>query len=191
MIGWLQGTARSERLIVTESGVGYVVTCVTPPSSGDVVELYVTTVVRQDSLDLYGFGSEVEQLCFEALVKASGVGPSVALMMLSSIGVAGVAAAVEAEDTKRLTSVKGVGPGLAKKMLASVKLPELVRAEAGVDDAGPSDPVVESLVEALVGLGFDSEDSRLAAGQAREGSPDGGVDQLLAVALAAINRAAA
>ena len=90
MIGWLRGTVRSRetgRIVLDVGGVGYAVSCpmstfLALPPDGTVVELHVSTQVREDSITLHGFAEAVERELFERLLSVSGVGPRMALSIL-------------------------------------------------------------------------------------------------------------
>jgi Holliday junction DNA helicase RuvA len=144
MIGYLRGTARGAR-VVEVGGVGYVVSCPQPLTAGELTELHVVTVVREDAINLYGFSTEEERGVFEALTKVTGVGPSIALALIGGLGTAAIADAVRRRDLKALGGVKGVGAKVAEKIVTLCKLPE------GTGGEGRG----QELVKALTGLGFE------------------------------------
>jgi holliday junction DNA helicase RuvA len=184
VIGYLQGRALNERVVLTPAGVGYLVHTPTPLVAGEEVELWVNTVVREDAITCYGFVDQGSQECFTALTKVAGVGPSAALALLRDVGVAGIAAAVTTSDEKPLCKASGVGPSVARKIIAAVKLPASVLAASS---AAP-DPHSE-MVETLTTLGFGEADAANAVRNAAAAlgatcsEPD-----LLAAALAELRR---
>lgn len=189
MIGWIEGQARSENVVVTTGGVGYTVVCARPLIAGEHVELLVTTIIKQDSIELYGFDDVLSQHCFEAILKAPGIGPAKVMALIAGLGVPGVAAAVATQDAAALSTVRGIGVALARKLIASVRLPDDVAATAS--QAGPADMDVDSVIETLTGLGFDAEAAGDAARAARtDGGDELGVDSLLAAAIVNLRSAA-
>ena len=172
MIGSLRGevaarTAAGE-LIVDVNGVGYRVTVTTPTAAslgrtGSPVFLHVHTHVREDALVLYGFAHDDERRCFEALLGAHGVGPSLALAILSALSPAALSTAVLEEDLASLCAVPGVGKKTAARLLIDLKsrldLPDLsgCAAPGGV----PSGPRAEARA-ALAELGYGSDEVREA-----------------------------
>ncbi|HEY3942789.1 MAG TPA: Holliday junction branch migration protein RuvA [Acidimicrobiales bacterium] len=138
MIGTLRGelVARSAtgEVIVEVGGVGYRVS-VTPVTAADLVGapgpafLHVHTHVREDAIVLYGFRHDDERRCFEALIGAHGVGPSLALSILSVLSPAALSTAVLEEDLQSLCAVPGVGRKTAARLLIDLKsrleLPDL------------------------------------------------------------------
>lgn len=91
------------------------------PALGETVMLYTAMIVREDSISLVGFNSREERDLFNILNSASGVGPKVALALLSALSVSEIAQAVVSEQHKILTAAKGVGPKLAQKMTVDLK----------------------------------------------------------------------
>ncbi|MHB8189430.1 MAG: Holliday junction branch migration protein RuvA [Ferrimicrobium sp.] len=158
MIGRLAGTVVAvspPHLIVDVHGVGYEVEV--PRSfaevalGGALIELWVRTVVRADAFVLYGFGALSERELFDMLVKVSGVGPSLALNVVSTLGVERCFSAVMMEDFTTLRSVPGVGEKTAKRIV--IDLTSVVRQRGtigGVAGTGTSD----ELRGALLALGF-------------------------------------
>jgi Holliday junction DNA helicase RuvA len=196
MIGSLRGVVleRSPRadhcgeLLVEVGGVGYRV--VVPgrvlgaegPSVGAPVFLHVHTHVREDALVLYGFASRDERVCFEVLIGAHGVGPAVALAMLSVHTPAALRRAVAAEDLDALVLVPGIGKKTAARLLVELRSrlgPGDEEREIGPvgDAAGPARQDVRA---ALAGLGYGADEIRAVIGGLPE---DGTVEELLRVAL--------
>ena len=181
MIGYLRGTARNGRVIEV-GGVGYVVHCPHPLTPGEETELHVSTVVREDAINLYGFVTEEERGVFEALTKVTGVGPSIALALIGGLGTATIADAVRRRDLKALGGVKGVGAKVAEKIVTLCKLPE------GTGNGGRD----QELVKALIGLGFDRANAAEAVRTAVEEEGDEADEaMLLTAAIAAAKRGAA
>ncbi len=130
MIGSLRGTLLDRpapgEVIVEVGGVGYRASVITsvlaglgPP--GSAVFLHVHTHVREDAIVLYGFTHADERRCFEALLGAHGVGPSLALAILSSLSPAALSTAVLEDDVDTLCTVPGVGKKTAARLLLELK----------------------------------------------------------------------
>jgi Holliday junction DNA helicase RuvA len=167
MIGSLRGSLlhRSDNgvLVVEVGGVGYRVT-VTGRSAamsarlGSTVFLWVHTHVKEDVLALYGFDTASELECFEALLGAHGVGPSLAMAVLGCLTPDSLRGAVAAGDVDRLIAVPGVGRKTAQRLLIDLA------SSLGVDPADGGAlrrtvaPVVAEVREALCGLGYGPEE---------------------------------
>lgn len=163
MIAHLSGTIlekQVQRLVVDVSGVGYEV--IVPLSTfyaagdpGSRVALRVHTHVREDAIQLYGFSTALELSLFERLISVNGVGPKLALAVLSGIEPADLVAAIRQSDVVRLTRIPGVGRKTAERLVVELK-DRLPAAEAG-EDAAPraaSGGVRDDLLSALVNLGY-------------------------------------
>lgn len=190
MIGSLRGVLL-ERIAAGEAlvevgGVGYRVMVAAPTLEalgelGEPVFLHVHTHVREDAIILYGFTDRDQRSCFEALIAAHGVGPSLALSILSIHQPPALRRAVMAGDVEALVMVPGVGAKTAARLLidleARLELP--VTGPGSVPAAGGRGALGE-VREALAGLGYGSEEVRLAL---RALPDEGGVEDLLRSAL--------
>jgi len=159
MIGSLRGRVlevHASFLLLEVGGVGYAVKAssgtLSAVKAGEDRFLYIHDHVREDVRDLYGFASWSEQEFFEKLLGISGVGPKVALTLMSAGSIGQVKAAVMQGDLAFLTSVPGVGKKTAQKIVLELK-GQLV----DVEDAVPGDTEV---VDALVTLGYPSQQAR-------------------------------
>ncbi len=162
MIARLHGVLHEktpEQLIVDVGGVGYQVlvslqTFYHLPGVGEQVSLLIHTHTREDTLRLYGFLEEKEKSCFLLLRGVSGIGPKLALNILSGIPVDELEAALRARDVTRLVAAPGVGKKTAERMV--VELQEKVGALADANGASPGtpDPLSTEAVSALVNLGY-------------------------------------
>lgn len=190
MIGSLRGSLAARtgtgEVIVEVGGVGYRL-AVTPATAaalgtGGEVMLHVHTHVREDALVLYGFLHDDERRCFEALLGAHGVGPSLALNVLAVLSPAALSTAVLEEDATTLCAVPGVGRKTAARLLIDLKsrldLPDLSAAAAGSPATGRS-PHAEARA-ALAELGYGPEEIRAAMDGLHE---EMGVEDLLRLAL--------
>jgi len=169
MIASLSGTifVKSPTVVVIDvGGVGYEVfissrTYDVLPDSGHACFLYVQTVVREDAIHLFGFGKKEEKELFLLLITVSGIGPKLALTILSGIGVGELCQAITAKDLSRLTTLPGIGKKTAQRLC--VELAEKVGGLHGVEGAGMVSSQVaragetEALADAasaLVNLGY-------------------------------------
>jgi holliday junction DNA helicase RuvA len=164
VIAHLHGTLREkqlQRLIVDVGGVGYDV--VVPLSTmyaigdaGSVVQLRIHTHVREDALQLFGFATALEQTLFERLISVSGIGPKVALSVLSGIEPAELTRAIRSADVARLTRIPGVGKKTAERVVLELKdrLPPSAAAEPATVPHGDDD-IRADLLSALVNLGYN------------------------------------
>jgi Holliday junction DNA helicase RuvA len=152
------------------------------------VTLLIHTHVREDALSLYGFLSQREKHFFELLLGASGVGPSLALKILSGMNVDELVPAIRAGDLAKLTKIPGVGRKTAERMVVELKDKlEAVTIEA--EKPAPASPAgVEADVKsALINLGYDerSADAAVAEGKREAGASN--FEKLLRAALAALS----
>ncbi len=163
MIARLAGTlleTHLPRLIVDVGGVGYEVlvplsTLYAAGDPGAAVILRIHTHVREEALQLYGFATPLEQALFERLIAVSGIGPKLALAVLSGSEPQALVAAVRGNDLARLTRIPGVGKKTAERMIIDLRdrLPEDASAPA---EAAPSESggVRDDILSALTNLGY-------------------------------------
>ncbi len=167
--------ADAESLIVDVGGVGYLVRATTgviqaAQRAPEQVTIHVHTNVREDAIQLYGFASHAEQQVFERLTSLQGVGPKVAIGVLSAISPQDIQRATITEDVALLQSVPGVGPKVARRIVTELKdkLDDIVPAgvttfSARVDDGAPdSMATFYEAREALVGLGMSIPEAEAA-----------------------------
>ncbi|MEO5838337.1 MAG: Holliday junction branch migration protein RuvA [Acidimicrobiales bacterium] len=173
MIGSLRGTLLDRsidgELLVEAGGVGYRVTTTPGLAStigaiGDEVFVHVHHHVREDAQTLYGFRSKDERVCFEALLSAHGVGPSLALAIMSVHPPTQLHRALAADDVDALCMVPGVGKKTATRLLVELKsklhLPVVDLANLA-DAAAPGERTVHADVrDALLGLGYTQDEIR-------------------------------
>src|SRR5919205_1744514 len=145
------------RLIVDVAGVGYDVqvplsTYYVTADVGGEMALRIHTHVREDQLALYGFATDLELTMFEKLIAVSGIGPKVALAVLSGIEPRDLVGAIQRSDLARLTAIPGVGKKTAERICVELRdrLPKAIEATPG----SPEDSLREDLVSALANLGY-------------------------------------
>ena len=179
MIGRLTGRLAAkapDQVLLDVSGVGYVVhiplsTFYELPDVESPASLWVHTHVREDTLALYGFLTERERSLFLLLLGVAGIGPKVALTVLSGIPPAELASALRNQDVRRLVAIPGVGKKTAERMV--LELAE--KAASFAAEPAPEVPAAvaaEDVVSALVNLGYrKNEADRVVEAIARAGAP--------------------
>lgn len=158
-------------VVVIESGsVGYRVfvslnTLFELPDEGEDVALHTVTVVRDDALHLYGFGDLDEMRLFNLLVQVKGVGPRLALSLLSGIKSRDLSSAIFRKDSAWICAVPGVGKKTAERII--LELQDKVEPTEGELPAAPTldEQIATDVVSALVNLGYRASDSRAALGR--------------------------
>ena len=193
MIGSVRGVLLDRlpkgELLVEVGGVGYRVTVPIGVMSdagprGSAVFLHVHTHVRDDAIVLYGFGTRDERDCFEALIAAHGVGPAVALAILSTHRPDQLRRIVADEDVDALVMVPGIGKKTAVRLMMDLRARLDLEGEGGMGEVVPLNhgrPGIRAEVQAaLAGLGYDAEEVRLAL---RDLEEDEGPEAMLKAAL--------
>jgi holliday junction DNA helicase RuvA len=196
MIGLLRGRLlekRPNQVILDVSGVGYLVAVPlsTFAALGELhgeVTLLIHTHVREDALALYGFLSQREKHLFELLLGASGVGPTLALKILSGMNVEELIPAIRTGDLARLTKIPGVGRKTAERMVVELKDKlEGVATEAEKPAAASPAGVEADVKSALINLGYDERAADAAVAKARRESGAANFEKLLRVTLSALS----
>lgn len=192
MIGKLSGVLLEKnppQVLIDCGGVGYEVelpmsSFYNLPALGQPVALLTHFVVREDAQMLYGFASPPERTAFRQLIKISGVGPRMALALLSGLSVAELASAVAQQQSARLVKIPGIGKKTAERLLLELKgklAPELSSSPADTASAAQSD-----IGSALLALGYSERE----ASAALKALPTGvGVSEGIKLALQALSRA--
>ncbi|HHV62030.1 MAG TPA: Holliday junction branch migration protein RuvA [Firmicutes bacterium] len=147
------------------------------PAVGVEISLYTHMLVREDDISLYGFGSPEEREFFLLLLSVSGVGPKVALAVVSAMPLSAFRTAVLSEDISALTSISGVGNKLARRLVVELK-DKLSRGpgaerETGIFDVGDSGPEGDA-IRGLMGLGYTSSEAARAVSEAKSELAGGG-----------------
>jgi|HubBroStandDraft_5_1064220.scaffolds.fasta_scaffold163998_2 Holliday junction DNA helicase RuvA len=183
MIAHLRGRLFSKQpgqAIVEAGGVGYDVTISVPtftalPKEGGEVALYVHTHVREDTLALYGFLDRNEKRLFERLITVSGVGPRLAITILSGLNPERTVEAIRAQDHATLTLIPGVGKKLAERLVVELK-DKLEDLAVAAPAARPVAPAAEDVLSALVNLGYQRPAAQKAIETAVEKDKAAGED---------------
>ena len=192
MIAYLRGRIlekQPNRIAVDVGGVGYDVSV--PLSTyyglgepGSEIVLRIHTHVREDALALYGFATKIEQELFERLIGVSGIGPKVALAVLSGIEPPELVRAIERADLARLTAIPGVGKKTSERIVLELKdrLPRASTAEAA--GTAPAPPALrDDVLSALINLGYHRPLAEKAAAAAIKTAPGGDFERTLKQAL--------
>jgi Holliday junction DNA helicase RuvA len=201
MIALLRGTLvdkNPSRLIVEVAGVGYDVqvplsTFYGLGESGTAVTLRIHTHVREDVIALYGFATSLEQQLFERLIAINGIGPKLALAVLSGIEPADFIKAIRTQDVARLTAIPGIGKKTAERIGLELK----DRLPPGLQGAGqetapvvrPEDQLHEDLLSALLNLGYQRAVAEKAIDLVLRKSSSGGFESSLRDVLRALMKA--
>ncbi len=189
MIGRLRGRvleAGMTQILLDVQGVGYEVEISLSTHSAiagitDDVSLFTHLVVREDAHQLFGFATGAERDLFRALIKVNGVGPRLAVTILSGMDAAGLAGAVRSNDVKALVALPGVGKKTAERLIIDLRdrLPEQVASTPGYQRP-PSDAFSDA-ESALIGLGFKPQEAAMALARIEDQSAD--VESLIRQAL--------
>jgi holliday junction DNA helicase RuvA len=156
-------------IVVDVGGVGYeidvsMITFYNLPATGERVSLHTQLIVREDAHLLYGFATDDERAAFRQLLKVSGVGPKVALAVLSGMSVNDLALAIAAQEAGRLTRIPGIGKKTAERLLLELrdklKVAGQVSAAQTPGAAGSSD-----ILNALISLGYNEREALFAIKQ--------------------------
>ena len=201
MISRIQGTLVAQGLdrieVMTTGGVGYEVlvplsVVETLPRAGGEVALHIAQVIREDAWSLYGFATAEERRLFQRLMGTTGVGPALAMNLLSTLTGARLIRAVREGDLATLTQVPRVGKKLAERLVLELR-DKLEGGEvaAGVSSerGGPVGGPGSDAVRALVALGYQQGDAERAVRRAlEEGPKDESTAELIRRSLAALGR---
>jgi Holliday junction DNA helicase RuvA len=202
MIAALTGTLvgkSPQSLVLDVHGVGYEIftslqTYYRLPEPKETVHLHIHTHVREDALNLYGFLGSEEKAAFLLVTSVSGIGPRLALALLSGLTVRELASAIRASDAKRLCAVPGVGQKTAARLILELqdKMATLAATETPASAARePAATAADDALSALVNLGYQPAAAREAIRQIEQSAPPGGmlpVEALLREALRRLSR---
>jgi len=185
MIAHLRGLVLEKhpnQVIVESGGVGYDVTIpistfTALPGEGKEVRLRIHTHVREDAISLFGFLTSEEKTLFEKLITVSGIGPKLAVTVLSGLSTGELISAIRAGQTATLVRIPGVGKKTAERVV--LELRDKLEGLAGAAIAGPAQPPVEALspvdqdvLSALINLGCNRSAAEAAIRKAKtSGTP--------------------
>jgi len=197
MIGQLRGVLvdkRPNQVIVDAGGVGYQVQIPlsTFASLGALhaeVTLLIHTHLREDQIALYGFLTAREKQCFEMLISTSGVGPSLALKILSGMNLDELVPAIRKGDVLQLKRIPGVGQKTAERIILELRDKFAVVEVVGAEKRASGSQVQSDVVSALVNLGYDERSVEKTLEQVR-GTAESSFEALLRAALQKLGGAA-
>jgi Holliday junction DNA helicase RuvA len=206
MIGSLEGVLQDKtptRVVINVAGVGYEVsipfsTFYDLPDEGKVVLLRIHTHAREDTLQLFGFQSLDERTLFEELLRVSGIGPKLAMVILSGLAPETLQAVIRSEDAKALQAIPGVGKKTAQRIVLDLR----DRIERLFGDRAPSSitsgqselrashsAAVEQVLSALENLGYPPKQAQPAVdGAVKELGEEADVEALLRYSLRSLAR---
>src|SRR5437763_1221312 len=193
MIAHLRGkliARHPNQVIVDAMGVGYDVTISVPtfselPPAGGEVSLHIHTHVREDQIALYGFLRPEEKHLFEKLISVSGIGPKLAITILSGMPTDDMTSAIRGNDVARLTKIPGIGRKTAERMVLELrdKLPPVGTDQVHV--APSLSAVQEDVLSALINLGYQRASAEKALSTIEK---NGSFDAMFRAALAAMSK---
>jgi len=193
MIARLSGTmvlAGDRWVIIDVHGVGYQVQVTQPAlqqlaNTPEPVTLFTHMAVREDAITLYGFRYQSELEMFRILISVTGIGPQIAMNLLSQVGIEEFAIAILNEDEKALTRISGIGPKSAKRLILELRDKMKKVGETIVSmETGKDSMVIHDAVSALVSLGFAEKESRDAVNAAAPAPGSSSLQGLIKAALA-------
>ena len=175
MIAHLRGRLLSKhpnQAIVETGGVGYDVTISVPtfselPAAGHEVALFIHTHVREDAIALFGFLRAEEKQLFEKLISVSGIGPKLAITILSGMPTPDMVSAIRGNDVARLIRIPGIGRKTAERMV--LELRDKLEAFGAAAAVATTTPAEEDVLSALVNLGYQRAAAERAVAAAAKG----------------------
>ena len=199
MIGHLRGTILEKhpnQVIVESAGVGYDVqipisTYTALADAGATAALRIHTHVREDALLLFGFATAEEKALFERLISVSGIGPKLAITVLSGLPTADLVSAIRSGDVARLVRIPGVGKKTAERMVLELKdklasIDIAGRTAAPASAGAPLDPLDQDVLSALQNLGCSRPAAEEALRKVKERGAPAEFEPLFRAALAAV-----
>ncbi len=194
MIAHLRGRLLAKhpnQAIVEAGGVGYDVVISVPtfsglPALGTDVALHIHTHVREDALALYGFLRPAEKSLFEKLITVSGIGPKLAITILSGMPADEMITAIRGNDIAKLTRIPGIGRKTAERMV--LELRDKLQAFAETPAAPPISAVEEDVLSALVNLGYQRTAAERALATVSGNGKSGSFDVLFRETLAVLSK---
>lgn len=181
MIALLRGALLEKhpnQAIVETGGVGYDITIPVStythlPEAGSEVKLRIHTHVREDALALFGFLTQDEKTLFEKLIGVSGIGPKLAVTILSGMTAPDLIHAIRRGEVERLVKIPGIGKKTAERMVLELrdKLPAVTGEELQPEAAGALSPVEQDVLSALLNLGCARPQAEAALKKVKAGAP--------------------
>jgi Holliday junction DNA helicase RuvA len=179
-------------IVIECAGVGYALTVPLStfdrlPATGEEVKLYTTHIVREDDELLFGFATTRERQFFQTLLTISGIGPKLALNVLSGLTPGELATAIAEGDVKRLSSISGVGKKTAERIIVELKDKidpiEAISLRHKETDNAEAPLALRDAILSLIALGNKAEDAQKMAQAAYESNPKACVQDIIRLAL--------
>ncbi|HEX9119831.1 MAG TPA: Holliday junction branch migration protein RuvA [Terriglobales bacterium] len=194
MIAHLRGkliAKHPNQAIVDTGGVGYDVTISVPtfselPAAGREVALFIHTHVREDAIALFGFLRSEEKQLFEKLISVSGIGPKLAITILSGMPTPDMVSAIRSNDVARLTRIPGIGKKTAERMV--LELRDKLEGFGAAPTLPAATPAEEDVLSALVNLGYQRAAAERAVAAAARAANGATFDALFRDSLAALSK---
>ncbi len=194
MIAHLRGKLidkHPNQAIVETGGVGYDVTISVPtfselPAPGKDVALHIHTHVREDAIALFGFLRAEEKQLFEKLISVSGIGPKLAITILSGMTAPDMVSAIRGNDVARLTRIPGIGKKTAERMV--LELRDKLEGFGAAPAPPAATPAEEDVLSALVNLGYQRAAAERAVAMAAKSGNGTTFDALFRDSLAALSK---
>jgi Holliday junction DNA helicase RuvA len=148
-------------LVIDCGGVGYDVkislNTYTTIGTSEAIRVFTKLIVREDAQILYGFATKEEREMFNYLISVSGIGPNIAMVMLSSMVPEEIAYAIQTEDVVTIQGIKGIGAKTAQRVILDLK-GKVIKIAGGIENSGASNNTNRfDALTALVSLGFDKK----------------------------------
>ncbi len=197
MIGKLQGLVDSiykEQAIINVSGVGYIVSCslktISKMKIGKPIQLFVDTQMKESQITLYGFYDINEKDCFLKLVTIKGLGPKLALTILSALTADQVSMSIIAKDKDIFKSISGVGSKIVSRLFTELKATDFcferpLQEISAVDNQNAS--LKEDAISALINLGVNRVDAYSIVSKILLSNPDMDLNTLIKESLSKVN----
>lgn len=160
-----------DKIIIEANGIGYEISAPNSvltlmPEKGEILKLYVSEIIREDSHDLVGFADKEQKRIYTKLIAVSGVGPKAAIAILSVLSPRELVKAVAENDYRAIARANGVGPKMAQKVVLELKgkvdktaLDEMSAVE---ENKFAEDPVYTEAMQALIALGYQANEAKQA-----------------------------
>jgi len=196
MIAHLRGRLLAKhpnQAIVEAGGVGYDVTITVPtfsdlPGVGGEVALHIHTHVREDTIALYGFLRSAEKTLFEKLITVSGIGPKLAITILSGMAADEMVNAIRGNDIARLTRIPGIGKKTAERMVLELRDKLAFEKVGEIAAVAALNPIEEDVLSALVNLGYQRAAAEKALAAVSKNGQSGPFDSLFRATLASLSK---
>jgi Holliday junction DNA helicase RuvA len=192
MIGYLSGkiiSSKPTRLLLDVNGVGYVINISINTfekiTDKQTASLFIYTSVKEDSISLFGFFTESEKEMFELLISVNGIGPKLALSILSGIQIGDLRNAINTGDVSRIVTIPGIGRKTADRLVLELK----TKVEKITEDGETEVPfsIKNEAVAALATLGYNSKLAEKCVRDLLTAEPNAALEELIKKALSKLN----